>query len=88
MSQSIRQANSELPVARKHMPGQDVAAGHLAATHRVPNESPFDIINGVAYPRNGFFSIDCVISFLYCEHVVSIAKPHFPSFSSKRAFDL
>lgn len=51
-----------LPLTPGSTRGEVVPIGRLQAPPRLPNQSPFHVINGVAYPRDGFFSIDCVIS--------------------------
>ena len=76
MSLFIHQTNSERPIARKSMRDPGVSIKPLSESNRLSSQSPFDIINGVAYPRNGFFSIDCVIAYLFCPYSLPSPGPN------------
>ncbi len=67
MSQFMRQTRSVQATAREGMRNKAVSEGSLSVTS---SPSPFDVINGVAYPRNGFFSVDCLIVYLFCSYLL------------------
>lgn len=78
MPQNIRRSDAELPTARQSTPHQVLLAKRLSMAPRFSDQPPFDIINGVAYPRDGCLSIDYVILFLCCSRPVSFQSRRSP----------